>query len=117
FTRNAYISIFMAPSVAKGGRISAIVPMVSHCDHNEHSVQVIVTEHGLADLRGATPGERAKRIIEHCAHPDYRPLLREYLKASQCGHMPHDLLHAFDFHTRFVETGSMRAATAHGTSQ
>ncbi len=107
FTRNAYISIFMTPSTAKGNAISAIVPFVSHCDHNEHSVQIIVTEQGLADLRGKTPRQRAKAIINNCAHPDYRPLLNDYLKCAGKGHIPHDLKHAFDFHIRFMETGSM----------
>lgn len=108
FTRNAYISIFMAPSIQKGGAISAIVPFVSHCDHNEHSVQVVVTDQGLADLRGKTPRERAHAIIENCAHPDYRPLLRDYIKHAGKGNQPHDLRHAFDFHVRFMETGSMK---------
>ena len=40
FTRNAYISIFTCPSVTKEGRISAIVPMVSHHDHSEHDVNI-----------------------------------------------------------------------------
>jgi succinyl-CoA:acetate CoA-transferase len=44
FARNAYLSIFMTPSTAKDGKISCIVPMVSHVDHTEHDVQVIVTE-------------------------------------------------------------------------
>jgi acetyl-CoA hydrolase len=52
FTRNAYISIFSCPSTQKGGKISTIVPMVSHTDHSEHSVQVVATENGVADLRG-----------------------------------------------------------------
>ena len=108
FTRNAYISIFTCPSVAKDGKISAIVPMASHVDHNEHSVQVIVTEQGLADLRGVTPSKRAELIIENCAHPDYRPLLREYLSHARRGHIPLDLAHAFDFHVRLLETGSMK---------
>ncbi len=108
FTRNAYISIFTAPSTAKDGKISAIVPMVSHCDHNEHSVQVIVTEQGFADLRGVPPGDRPALIIEKCAHPDYRPLLLEYMNATKGkGHIHHDLAHAFDFHLRFQQTGSM----------
>lgn len=108
FTRNAYISIFTAPSTAKDGKISAIVPMVSHCDHNEHSVQVIVTEQGFADLRGVPPGDRPALIIEKCAHPDYRPLLFEYMNATKGkGHIHHDLAHAFDFHLRFQQTGSM----------
>ncbi|MCB2156420.1 succinate CoA transferase [bacterium] len=110
FTRNAYISMFMTPSIAKGGAISAIVPFVSHVDHNEHSVQVLVTDQGLADLRGKTPRQRAELVIENCAHPDYRPLLREYLAGASKGHIPHDLRHAFDFHLRLMESGSMMPA-------
>ena len=110
FTRNAYISLFTCPSVTKGGKISTIVPMVSHCDQNEHSVQVIVTENGLADLRGVTPSKRAEMIIENCAHPDYKPLLREFVANSKKGHIAMDLAHAFDFHTRFLTTGSMMPA-------
>ena len=67
FARNGYLSIFMAPSSAKKGTISTIVPMVSHVDHTEHDVQVLVTENGLADLRGLSPKERAKLVIEKCA--------------------------------------------------
>ena len=72
FERNAYLSIFMAPSIAKGGKISTIVPMCSHVDHSEHSVKVIVTEQGIADLRGLSPMQRAHTIINNCAHPLYR---------------------------------------------
>src|SRR5664279_3530538 len=64
FTRNAYLSIFSCPSTAKGGKISAIVPLASHMDHSEHSVQIVATEHGIADLRGRSPYERANEIIE-----------------------------------------------------
>ncbi len=114
FCRNAYISIFMSPSIAKNGDISAVVPMVSHVDHNEHSVQVLVTEQGLADLRGLSPVPRARKIIEHCAHPDYRELLTEYLefglKNGSSHHTPHSLSRAFEFHQRFLETGSMKHA-------
>ncbi len=107
FTRNAYISIFTAPSTTKGGKISTIVPMVSHCDHNDHSVQVIVTEHGYADMRGADPSKRPDLVIDRCADPAYRPMLREYLKAARKGHICHDLGRAFDMHLRFLETGNM----------
>jgi succinate CoA transferase len=107
FTRNAYISIFTCPSTAKGGAISAIVPMVSHCDHNEHSVQVVATEHGYADLRGLAPDARPEKIIQNCADPAYRPVLREYLAGARKGHVSVDLAHAFDFHLRFLATGSM----------
>jgi succinate CoA transferase len=111
FTRNAYISIFTSPSTAKDGKISSIVPMVSHCDHNEHSVQVIVTEQGFADLRGVPPEQRPELIIENCAHPDYRPILHDYLHAAKGkGHIRLDLAHAFDFHLRFQQTGTMMPA-------
>ena len=90
FARNAYLSIFMCPSVAKEGSISTIVPMCTHVDHNEHSVQVIVTEQGLADLRGLAPAERAKTMIDHCAHPAYRDYLHHYVREAGSGHIRHD---------------------------
>jgi acetyl-CoA hydrolase len=107
FTRNAFLSIFMCPSTAKGGKISAIVPMASHLDHNEHSVTVVVTEQGLADLRGLGPMQRARTIIDRCAHPAYRPYLHDYLEKSPGGHIRHDLKRAFELHCRFLESGSM----------
>ena len=111
FARNAYISMFMTPSTAKGGAISCIVPMVSHVDHTEHDVQVIVTEQGLADLRGLSPKQRAKQIIEKCAHPDYKPLLREYyrkaMELSPAKHTPHMLEEVFSWHMHYLRTGKM----------
>ncbi len=108
FTRNAYVSIFTCPSVAKGGKISAIVPMVSHLDHNEHSVKVLITEHGVADLRVKSPIQRAETIIENCVHPDYKQLLWDYLKLSKGGHTPHTLKKSLAFHLEFMESGDMR---------
>lgn len=108
FTRNAYLSIFSCPSVTKGGLISNIVPMVAHADHSEHSVDVVVTDQGIADLRHLDPVDRAKAIIDNCAHPDYRPLLHEYLNLGKGGQTPHTLKAAFAFHTAFSETGDMR---------
>lgn len=110
FTRNAYISIFLTPSTAKNGAISAIVPMVSHVDHNEHSVKVLITEQGVADLRGKSPRERAVCIIENCAHPDYRPLLYDYLDSGSKGQTPVNLNNAFAFHKAFSATGNMQNA-------
>lgn len=81
FARNARISIFATESVAKGGLISCIVPMVSHVDQTEHDVAVVVTEQGVADLRWKTPNERAELLIENCAHPDYRPHAAGVLRA------------------------------------
>ena len=111
FARNAFVSIFMTPSTAKGGRISAIVPQVSHVDHITQDVQVLVTEQGLADLRGLAPKQRAELIIANCAHPDFRPLLEDYyaraLVSSYGMHAPGLLAEALSWHQRFVETGSM----------
>ena len=108
FTRNAYLSIFACPSTAKGGKISTIVPLCSHLDHSEHSVAAVVTEWGVADLRGKSPHQRAEAIIENCAHPDYRPQLREYMKIGGGVHTPHTLSKAFKMHVQFQETGSMK---------
>lgn len=110
FTRNAYISIFLTPSTAKEGKISAFVPMVSHVDHNEHSVKVIISEYGIADLRGKSPKERAITIIENCTHPDYRPLLYKYLESGMQGQTPVNLYNAFAFHKALIETGNMMNA-------
>lgn len=110
FTRNAYISIFLTPSTAKGGNISAFVPMVSHVDHNEHSVKVIISEYGVADLRGKSPSQRAVCIIENCVHPDYQSLLYEYLESGSMGQTPVNLYNAFAFYKAFMETGDMRNA-------
>jgi acetyl-CoA hydrolase len=110
FTRNAYISIFTCPSSVKGGKISPIVPMVSHLDHSEHSVQVVVTEHGVADLRGKSPHERAGLIIDRCAHPEYRPMLHRYLELGGSAHTPQSFDSAYAFHRAFLAEGDMRKA-------
>jgi succinate CoA transferase len=108
FARNAFLSIFTCPSTAKGGKISTIVPLVSHMDHSEHSVQIIVTEQGVADLRGKSPMQRAETIINNCAHPEYRGILRDYLRMAGHGHSPQTLSAAFGLHLQFAQTGDMR---------
>ena len=113
FTRNAYISVFMCPSIAKGGAISTIVPMCTHIDHNEHSVQVVVTEQGLADLRGLGPIERAKCLIDNCAHPMYRDYLHRYIEQSPMGHLRHDLRRCFELHLNLMEQGHMLPEMKH----
>ena len=112
FTRNAFISSFVTPSTAKGGAISCIVPWASHIDHTEHDVQVIITEQGLADLRGLSPKQRAQKIIENCAHPDYKPMLQDYydraLSVAKGKHTPHILKVALCWHVRMIESGTMK---------
>lgn len=111
FARNAYLTIFITESIAKKGTVSSIVPMVSHVDHCEHDVDVIITEQGVADLRNKSPRERALTIINNCAHPDYKPLLRAYyeeaLAKTNGDHTPHLLDKCFSFHQRYLETGHM----------
>ena len=107
FARNAYLSIFMCPSTAKDGTISTVVPMCPHVDHNEHSVNVVVTEQGLADLRGLAPEDRAERIIEECAHPRYRDYLRQYIRGAGPGHIRHDLGRCFELHQNLLRYGAM----------
>ncbi|UUS59019.1 MULTISPECIES: succinate CoA transferase [unclassified Acinetobacter] len=110
FTRHAHIAIFVTKSIAKGGAISSVVPMVSHTDHTDHDVDIVVTEQGLADLRGLSPRERARKVIEICAHPDYRAALLSYFERAceRGGQTPHILKEALSWHATFEETGSMR---------
>lgn len=112
FARNAYLSIFVTKSLAKAGRISSIVPMVSHVDHTEHDVDIIVTEQGLADLRELAPRERALEIIRNCAHPSYSAELMDYYTRAvqRGGHTPHILEEALSWHARAHQTGSMKVA-------
>ncbi|TDQ57276.1 acetyl-CoA hydrolase/transferase family protein [Phaeovulum veldkampii] len=109
FARNAYLSVFVTKSEAKGGLISSVVPMVSHVDHTEHDVDILVTEVGLADLRGLAPRERAKTIIANCVHPEWRPALQDYFEraCARGGHTPHVLEEALSWHARLRETGRM----------
>jgi acetyl-CoA hydrolase len=107
FTRAAYMSIFSCASTAKGGKISTIVPLASHIDHSEHSVSVVITEQGIADLRGKDPHERAQLVIENCAHPDFKDDLRKYLHLTKQGHVPQSMTLAFAMHRQFLSTGDM----------
>ena len=110
FARNARLAIFVTKSIAKDGKISSIVPFVSHVDHTEHDVDVIVTEQGYADLRGLAPIQRAEKIIENCVHPMYKDQLRDYIEEAKTtvgGQTPHILEKAFSWHTHFKEHGTM----------
>lgn len=111
FARNAHLAIFVSKSIAKGGAISSVVPMVSHVDHTEHDVDILVTEQGLADLRGLAPRERAQVIIAQCVHPDYRAPLLTYFQAAcaKGGHTPHVLRDALLWHSNLEDSGRMLA--------
>ncbi len=110
FARNAYLSIFVTQAASKDNTISHVLPMVSHVDHTEHDVDILVTDIGLADLRGLAPRERAQRIIDNCVHPDYKDELQSYFDraCARGGHTPHLLEEAFSWHLRLKEKGTMK---------
>ncbi|KAB7742679.1 succinate CoA transferase [Parvibaculum sedimenti] len=109
FARNGFLSIFVTKSTAKDGKISSVVPMVSHVDHTEHDVGILITEQGLADLRGLAPRERAALVIRNCAHPSYRDALADYYTraAARDGHTPHVIEEALSWHAALRERGTM----------
>lgn len=110
FARNAYLSIFVTQAASKEDRISHVLPMVSHVDHTEHDVDILVTDIGLADLRGLAPRERAQVIIDNCVHPDYKEQLQHYYDRAceRGGHTPHILEEAFSWHVNLRDQGSMK---------
>lgn len=114
FARNARLAIFVTKSIAKGGDISSIVPFVSHVDHTEHDVDVIVTEQGYADLRGLAPRERVPLLIENCVHPMYKAQMWAYYKEAleRGGQTPHVLEKAFSWHLNLKEFGTMQERVA-----
>lgn len=111
YMRNGYLTIFTATSSSgKDGGISRVVPMCSHVDHTEHDTMVFITEQGVADLRNLDPRQRAREIITHCAHPDFRDMLWDYFRRGEAkgGHMPVDLESAFSMHIQFDREGTMK---------
>lgn len=72
-------AFIVVPSTAKAGTISRIVPTLpqgSVVTTTKNTVDHIVTEFGVARLRGRTVNERARMLIE-LAHPDHRDFLAE----------------------------------------
>ncbi|KAI5305970.1 hypothetical protein KEM56_002701 [Ascosphaera pollenicola] len=119
FLRNSKYSIMHTPSARKSKTdptgVSCIVPFASHIDQTEHDLDVVVTEQGLADVRGLAPRERARVIIDKCSHPDYKPILTDYLDRAEfeclkkgMGHEPHLLWQAFKMHQNLAEKGTMK---------
>lgn len=119
FLRNAKLSIMHTPSARPSKTdatgVSTIVPMAPHVDQTEHDLDIIVTEQGLADLRGLAPKARAQEIINKCAHPDYRAQLQDYFdravfygEKKKTLHEPHILKDAFKMHINMQENGTMK---------
>jgi len=119
FLRNAKYSIMHFPSSRPSKTdphgISSVVPFATHVDHTEHDLDILVTDQGLADLRGLSPRQRAPVIIKNCAHPYYQDQLMEYYERSlfDCikrgaGHQPHTLAKAFKMQENFAKNGTMK---------
>jgi acetyl-CoA hydrolase len=119
FSRNAYLSMMHSPSTRPTKTdptgISCVVPKVTHVDQTEHDMDVLVTEQGLADLRGLCPRERAQKIIDKCVHPDYRPIIQDYFDratreglAKGAAHEPHMLYKVFRMQQNLEEKGTMK---------
>lgn len=110
YSRNAHLTIFVSKSVAKNGDISSVVPIVSHVDHTEHDVDILVTEQGLTDLRSLSPRERAVEIIQNSVHPEYRTQLMDYFirAGKNGGHTPHLIGEALSWHQLYLNKGSMK---------
>lgn len=110
FARNARLSVFVCQSASKPkNAISHVLPMATHVDHSAHDVDILVTEQGLADLRGLSPREKARVIISKCAHPDYKETLLSYYNEAclRGGHTPHLLEKAFLLHQNLRDSGHM----------
>lgn len=78
-------SIIALPATARGGKISRITarlndPVVTTA---RSDVDIVVTEHGAAHLRGRSLEERARRLIA-IAHPDFRESLEREARAAFC---------------------------------
>ena len=111
FARNSFLSIFVTQSASKEfDAISHVVPMIPHVDHNEHDVDILVTEQGLADLRGLAPKERAQVIIDNCMHPEYKEQMQDYVEEAlkRGGQTPHVMEKAFSWHLDLKINGTMK---------
>jgi len=102
----SYITIVALPSITGSG-LPRVVPLVYHVDLVDHDVDIIVTDQGWADLRGLSPLEKARAIIEECAHPSYKDILWDYLETvvKKTGHRPVDLRKAVEFREKLFASG------------
>ncbi|MFO7831501.1 MAG: acetyl-CoA hydrolase/transferase C-terminal domain-containing protein [Desulfuromonadaceae bacterium] len=119
FLRNAYISIMHSPSTRPSktdpNGITCVVPKAPHIDHTEHDLDVLVTEQGLADLRGLAPKDRAQKVIDICAHPEYKPILQDYFDqacketiSKGIGHEPQLFDRCFKMQQNLAANGTMK---------
>ena len=76
-------AIIVLPSTAVNGTVSRIVPTLAagtHVSTSKNDVNYVVTEHGVAQLRGKSASQRAAALIA-IAHPDFRSELASQARA------------------------------------
>ncbi len=76
-------AFIVLPATAKGDSISRIVPTLTpgtHMSTSKNDINYVVSEFGVAQLRGKSAKQRAQELIA-IAHPDFRAELREAAKA------------------------------------
>ncbi|TVO67092.1 acetyl-CoA hydrolase/transferase family protein [Denitromonas ohlonensis] len=76
-------AFIVLPSTAKGGSISRIVPTLTpgtHVTTSKNDINYVVTEYGVAQLRGKSAHQRCEALI-NIAHPDFRSELRDQARA------------------------------------
>ncbi len=119
FLRNGFLKIMHSPSTRPSKTdptgITCVVPKAPHIDHTEHDLDVLVTEQGLADLRGLAPKDRAQTIIDKCVHPEYKPIIQEYfdMAKKEClakgvGHEPQLFDRCFKMQQNLAKNGTMK---------
>lgn len=119
FLRNGFLKIMHSPSTRPSKTdplgITCVVPKAPHIDHTEHDLDVLVTEQGLADLRGLAPKDRAQTIIDKCVHPEYKPIIQEYfdMAKKEClakgvGHEPQLFDRCFKMQQNLAVNGTMK---------
>ena len=119
FLRSGFLKIMHTPSVRSTKTdptgISCIVPHAQHIDHTEHDLDVVVTEQGLADLRGLAPRDRARTIINNCVHPDFKDQMMDYFLMAEkdclargVGHEPQLWDRVFKMQLNLAQNGTMK---------
>lgn len=78
-------AFIVLPSTAKGDTLSRIVPSLSpgtHVSTSKNDINYVVTEYGVAQLRGKSAKQRAQELIA-IAHPDFRAELTEQARLAK----------------------------------
>lgn len=101
------VAVIEASALAPDGRVWLTSGIGNAPTWLLRAKKVIIELNHYHDPRGLSPLQRARTIIDNCAHPMYRDYLHRYLENAPGGHIHHDLSHVFDLHRNLIATGSM----------